>query len=109
MSGTQALISVLVIAAATVITRALPFILFPAGKKIPPYIKYLGDVLPCATIGMLIVYCVKSVNLLKDSRGLPEFISIAFVAAVQLWKKNTLLSIFTGTVFYMILVQFVFK
>ncbi|MDR2656040.1 MAG: branched-chain amino acid transporter permease [Oscillospiraceae bacterium] len=108
MSESQALISVLLIAAATVLTRALPFIIFPSGKETPAYIRYLGKVLPCAAIGMLVVYCVKAVKPLEFPYGLPELISIALVAVMQFWKKNTLLSIFAGTVLYMLLVQLVF-
>ena len=90
------------------LTRFLPFLLFPAGKPTPKYIQYLGRVLPAAVFGMLVVYCLKNVQILSGSHGLPEAIAIAVVAALHLWKKNTLLSIAVGTVCYMLLVQVVF-
>ena len=81
MQNNSILILTLVMAAGTILTRFLPFILFPDGKQMPRYVEYLGHVLPYATMGILVVYCL---------------------------KRNSLLSIGAGTVFYMILVQMVF-
>lgn len=108
MSAAQQLITVLAVAAGTMLTRFLPFLLFPAGRSTPKYIQYLGRVLPAAVFGMLVVYCLKNVSLLSGSHGVPEAIAIAVVAALHLWKKQTLLSIAGGTVCYMLLVQLVF-
>ena len=108
MSAVQQLVTILVVAAGTMLTRFLPFLLFPAGKPTPKYIQYLGRVLPAAVFGMLVVYCLKNVSLFSGSHGLPEAIAIAVVAALHLWKKQTLLSIAGGTVCYMLLVQLVF-
>ena len=108
MTAVQQLVTILVVAAGTMLTRFLPFLLFPADKPTPKYIQYLGKVLPAAVFGMLVVYCLKNVSLLSGSHGLPEAIAIAVVAALHLWKKNTLLSIAGGTVCYMLLVQLVF-
>lgn len=104
----QSTILILVIAFGTFLTRALPFFLFPANRKTPQYILYLGEVLPYAAIGMLIVYCLKNVSLLSASHGLPEGIAIFCIVLLHQWKNNVLLSIGGGTLFYMILVQFVF-
>ena len=92
----------------TALTRFLPFLLFPAGKPTPKYIRYLGKVLPPAVFGLLVVYSLKDVNLFAGSHGVPEAISVALVAALHLWKRNMLLSIAGGTICYMALVQFVF-
>ncbi len=104
----QALLIILVSAVATFLTRALPFLLFPPHKKTPNFILYLGKMLPYATIGMLLVYCLKDVSFLQWSHGLPEAIALLAITAVHLWKRNILLSVGGGTVFYMLLVQFVF-
>lgn len=64
--------------------------------------------LPYAAIGMLVVYCLKGVNLKASPYGIPEAISIVIVAVLHYWKENTLLSIGVGTVVYMTLVQIVF-
>jgi branched-subunit amino acid transport protein AzlD len=108
MTAVQQFVTILAVAAGTMLTRFLPFLLFPAGKPTPKYIQYLGRVLPAAVFGMLVVYCLKNVQILSGSHGLPEAIAIAVVAALHLWKKNTLLSIAVGTVCYMLLVQVVF-
>lgn len=107
MTQVQALITIGIIAAVTLLTRALPFVLFPDGRRTPPVILYLGRVLPYAIIGMLIVYCLKDVQLATAPHGLPELIGVAGVAGLYLWRRNTLLAIGGGTVLYMLLVQFV--
>lgn len=104
----QSLIIVLVIALTTVLTRVLPFLLFPQHKKTPKYIRYLGNVLPCAIIGMLIIYCLKSISFLSVPFGAPELIAVAVVILLHKWKHNTLLSIGGSTVLYMLMIQFVF-
>lgn len=108
MSDSYILWIVIAMAAGTVITRFLPFLLFPQGKEMPKYVEYLGQTLPYATMGLLVVYCLKGVKLFAWPFGLPEFIASAAVAALHVWKKNSLLSIGVGTVLYMVLVQAVF-
>lgn len=97
-----------IIALTTILTRALPFLLFPSHKETPRYITYLGNVIPFAMIGMLVVYCLRNVSLLSFPFGLPELIAIVVIMILHLWKGNTLLSIGAGTVAYMICVQYVF-
>lgn len=108
LTNTQSLILIGLIVLGTQITRALPFILFPESKETPRYIIYLGKVLPYAAMGLLVVYCLKNVSLLVSPYGLPEAIAILCVAVLHLWKNNTLLSIGTGTVVHMVLVQLIF-
>ena len=108
MTGTQAVITIAMVVLGTLITRFLPFILFPAGRKTPAYIQYLGKVLPPAALGLLVIYCLKDVSFISGSHGLPELIAMAVVTALHVWKRNMLLSIATGTILYMLLVQFVF-
>ena len=107
MTDLRVLIIILVMAAVTIVLRALPFILLN-GKETPEYITYLGKYLPYSIIAMLVVYCVKGVSLVKGSHGIPELIAIAVVAMLHVWKRNTLLSIVTGTILYMVLKQLVF-
>ena len=102
----QSLILIATMAVVSALIRFLPFILF--SKNTPKPVLYLGKVLPYAIIAMLVVYCLKDVSIFKGSRGIPELISIALVAALHKWKKNTLLSILAGTICYMLLIQFVF-
>lgn len=103
---------VLIVAAmvvGTVITRFLPFLVFPAGKGTPKFVEYLGQTLPFATMGLLVVYCLKGVQLAAAPHGMPEILAVAAIVALHRWKGNSLLSIGAGTVFYMVLVQVVFK
>lgn len=108
LTTSQALLTIAVIAAATILTRALSFVIFPAGKKTPKFVTYLGSVLPFAIISMLIIYCFKSVSITAWPYGIPELIAGVFVVVIHKWKHNLLLSIGGGTLLYMILVQAVF-
>ena len=108
MTLTEQIITISICAVGTMLTRFLPFICFK-GKKAPPkYIDFLGKALPGAIFGMLVVYCLKGVNLTLPSYGLPELIAVLVVVLLHLWKRKMLLSIASGTVVYMLLVQFVF-
>lgn len=108
MSLTQQIITILVVIIGTVLTRFLPFLIFPEGKTPPPYITYLGTVLPYAVIGLLVVYCLKD-SFQNGNFAFPELISIVLIIFLHKWKKNMLLSIGGGTIFYMILVQTIFN
>ena len=99
-------ILILVMSLVTILLRFLPFFIFK--NKTPKYISYLGKVLPSAIIGMLVVYCLKDANPLVFPFGLPEFFSAIIVIGLQIWKRNSLISILSGTVVYMLLVQLVF-
>lgn len=99
---------VVVVALMTMVTRFLPFLIFGEKRKTPAFVTYLGQVLPCAIMGMLVVYCLKDVSVLSSPYGVPELIGCIVVALVHIWKRNSLLSIGIGTVCYMLLVQFVF-
>lgn len=104
----QNLIVIALCAAATMLTRFLPFLVFSSKKPTPKLIQYLGNALPGAIFAMLVVYCLKNVSFISGSHGLPEFIAIAVTIGLHLWKKQILLSIAGGTICYMLLVQMVF-
>lgn len=108
LTTTEVFLTIIVISIATFFTRVTPFILFPANKDIPRYVEYLGNVLPFAIIGMLIIYCLKSVSLLSFPYGIPESIAIIFIIVIHKWKHNLLFSIGGGTILYMFLVQTIF-
>jgi len=108
MSITQQIIIIAVVVFGTMVTRFLPFLVFPAGKPTPKYIQYLGKVLPAAVFGLLIIYCLKNVSIFAGNHGILEQISIALVVMLHLWKRQMLLSIAGGTICYMLLIQFVF-
>ena len=109
MSNIQFVLTIAVCAAATMLTRFLPFLVFGSrGGKVPEVVEYLGHVLPAAIFGMLIVYCLKGVTPFAGSHGIPEAMAIAATIALHKWKHQTLVSIAGGTVCYVLLVQLVF-
>lgn len=107
INTSHSLILIAVMAGVTALLRFLPFIIFSNGN-IPKPLRYLGEVLPGAIIGMLVVYCFKSTVVLSYPFALPELIATAVVVGLYLWKRNVLVSVGVGTVLYMILIQVVF-
>ena len=86
------LILIAVMAAVTAFVRFSPFILFPEGRKRPRVITYLG----------------KGKSLIEYPYCIPELLAAALVVGLHVWKRNTLISVFAGVAFYMVLVQLVF-
>lgn len=107
MTTMERILTIAMVVLGTVTTRFLPFALFPEGKKLPDAINRLGQVLPAAAMGFLVIYCLKDA-LFTAYYGLPELISIACVVVVHLWKRNMVLSLVAGTVLHMVLVQYCF-
>lgn len=98
----------LIAVAVTALLRFLPFIVFGQGRRTPELIVYLGKVLPYAIMGMLVVFCLRNVPVKEAPHGLPEWIACGVIIGMQFLKKNTILSILTGTVVYMIMIQRIF-
>lgn len=99
---------ILVIVLVTAFLRFLPFLIFNGKLKTPKIIEKLSDILPCAVMGMLVVYCLKDVSFSSVENFLPTLISCLVVTLLYLWKRNTLISIVIGTVCYMLLIQLLF-
>ena len=108
LSTGAAIAAIAVMAIVTFLTRVLPFLLFDRGESPPRIVLYLGRVLPPAIIAMLIIYCLRGVSFSTPGGWVPQLLCVAVVVALHLWKHNNLLSIFGGTVLYMVLVQAVF-
>ncbi|MBQ8527298.1 MAG: AzlD domain-containing protein [Lachnospiraceae bacterium] len=108
MSLSQQFVTIGIVIAVTIFTRAIAFWLFPEGKKTPPFIQYLGKALPPAVFAMLVIYCLKDCSLPSWPHALPELLSIALITFIHVWKRNMFLSIASGTICYMLLTQFVF-
>lgn len=105
MTTTQMVVTLALVMAGTVVTRSLPFVVFPAGRETPAFVRYLGQVLPAAALGMLVVYCYKGLDLAGPGHGLPELIAGAVVVILQRWRRNMFLSIVAGTALYLVLLR----
>lgn len=108
LSSAQAIIMILVAAVCTFLTRIFPFALFGGKKEVPNVVKYLGDILPVAIIGILIVYCLRDFTGGDKNIIIPQITAVAATALIHIWKRNTLLSIAVGTIGYMLLIHFIF-
>ncbi|MED4473550.1 MULTISPECIES: branched-chain amino acid transporter permease [Bacillaceae] len=107
MTFTQEMITIGTVVLGTVITRFLPFIIFSADKPTPSYIQFLGNALPPAVFGLLVIYSLRDISFSSGSHGIPELISIGLIIIVHYWKKNMFLSIASGTICYMLIIQFI--
>ena len=101
MTFTEQCITIGLCALASILTRALPFLLLSEKKPTPP-------ILPAAVFGMLVVYCLKDTTLFSGNHGLPELAGILVTAVLHLKFRQMLLSIGGGTAVYMLLIQCVF-
>lgn len=107
MTHTQMIITVAVVVLATVLTRFLPYILFPQNRPVPKYINYLGKVLAPAVFGFLVVYCFRNVRVTEAPYGIPELIGLLVVIFSFLWKRSMFLSMILGTAVYMAVIYLI--
>ena len=105
MNDTYIISVIAVMAIVTIALRFLPFIVFDHGEQLPEWITYLGKVLPPAIMSMLLVYCLRNINLVEGNHGFPEVICVGIAMLIHNWKRNTLLSIGVSTLLYMIIMQ----
>lgn len=105
LSPIQTIIILACIVGGTMITRLLPFVLFPENKEKPKLVSYLSTTVPAAMMGLLTVYCLRNVSFLTGNHALPEIIAIAIIVILHLWKRNVLVSIAVGTAAYMLLLH----
>ena len=108
MTLMQQLVTIAMCVLGTMATRYIPFLLFPPGKQTPPYVQYLGKVLPSAVFALLVVYCLKDVSLTAELHGSPEALALVVTGVLHVWRRQMFLSMAAGTILYMVLVQTVF-
>lgn len=105
MTFMQQVITIALCALGTMATRFLPFLIFSENRKTPAFIQYIGNYLPSAIFGMLIVYCLKDVSFTSGTHGFPELFSILVTVLLHKWKRQMLISIAGGTTCYMIILN----
>ena len=98
MSDFYMIMVIAVMAAVTILLRFLPFIVFDHGEQLPGWISYLGKVLPPAIMSMLLIYCLRNIDLAGGSHGIPELICVGVAMIIHNRKGNTLLSIGVGII-----------
>ena len=108
MTLMQQLVTIAMCVLGTMATRYIPFLLFPPGKQTPPYVQYLGKVLPSAVFALLVVYCLKDVSRTAELHGIPEALALVVTGVLHVWRRQMFLSMAAGTILYMVLVQTVF-
>ena len=108
MTLTQQIITIALCILGTMTTRFFPFIVFRENKETPAFIQYIGKFLPSAVFGMLVIYCLRNVNVMQGSHGIPELLAIIVTCGLHIWKRQMLVSIAGGTIFYMLLLHFIF-
>ena len=106
MTGRQMIFTIIIVALGTILTRFLPFIVFNDKKRLPDFIKYLSTVLPYASGGILVVYCLRHLSFNEPYLLMINLSALVFITLIHIWKRNFLLSIIGGTVFYLVLVNF---
>ncbi len=96
--------TIAVVALVTALIRIIPFMLFAKGD-VPKSVEYLGDTLPNAIMIILVIFCLRNIQITVSPYGLPEIAATLFIIIFQYKKGNTLLSILLGTAIYMILIK----
>lgn len=99
--------AVAIVSLVTGLLRAIPFLVFKGKTDLPETVRFLGSYLPPAIMIILVIYCLRGVNILEFPHGLAEIISVIIIIGIQYLKKSTLLSIFLGTGSYMILIRLI--
>ena len=93
-----------VCAVVTYAERALPFV---AGRWLQRqgWVRTLGDFLPLAIMTLLTLHAAVGNAEVDAMAPAPEIICIFLTMILQWFLKNALLSIFTGTALYVVLVN----
>lgn len=105
MNNTHSALLIITMSLVTILLRFLPFVIFSEKRKVPKIIVYLGNVLPSAAIGMLVIYCLKDMDFTVAPYGVKELVACLAVVIAHIIKRNTIFSVLVGTVLYMILIQ----
>ena len=104
MPVSKAVIVSLLIGLIVFCERLFPFAVFSKrkpGKLIHIFERYIP---PIVMLGLLI-YNLRDVRFSSLAQWIPQIAAITFTIVTYLWKKNSLVSIFGGTIIYMILVR----
>ena len=105
MSGIEIYIAIAIMAVVNFFTRVFPFLFFRK-NELPLYVVFIERFFPAVIMTILIVYSIKDIDFSLAPYGLKEIGGVLFTAILHIVFKNYLVSIFSGTIFYMVLVQY---
>lgn len=104
ISLNAALIATAVSALIIFATRAFPFVVF--SKREPPRIlRFIEKYIPPMIMAILLVYCLKDVQFTAAASFVPSLAALAVTVVLHLWRHNPMVSIFGGTILYMVLIR----
>ena len=110
MTTPQLIVTIALMALCVMLTRFLAFMAFPSEKHTPRFVRFLGEWLPSAVFGMLIVYCLKDSSLLFPLQWQHGFdwrmaLAVVITILIHLWRKSFFVTIAGGTLAYMLLMR----
>ena len=105
MTTTKLILIIAVCAVCTMLTRAIPFLVFRDAEKVPKIVLYLGKVLPPAVIATLVIYALRNTDVLAGTHGIPELIGVLCAGVLHWIWRNSFISIGAATVLYMVLLR----
>ena len=112
LTASEALVATFAIGVMMLLLRLLPFVIF-ARRKTPAFFSFIEKFIPAVSIAVLFLVCFKerTTDLLFKSASptteIPSLIATIVASLVttllHLWKSNAMISIFGGTILYMVL------
>jgi len=106
MSASELYLAIGVMAIANFITRVFPFLFF-VKKEPPKVIVFIEKSFPPIIMTILIFYTLGKIDFSVAPYGVKELMAVIVTAFLHIRFSNYLISIFMGTIFYMLLVQFI--
>jgi branched-subunit amino acid transport protein AzlD len=105
----EALVFTFATGAVIIFCRAFPFIFFRArngaeGDRGKGWLSFVEKIVPPVAMTVLAFNSAAGPIKTNVSAGFPVLIAAGVTAALHLWKRNSLISIFGGTALYMLLI-----
>ena len=105
MSEEEQSVTILVVVLGTILTLFLPYLVFTERRRIPQVITDLGRLLPPAVFGLLVIYCLRNVDILNPTQLVPTAAALVITAALFFWRRDMLLPMAGGTLAYMMVMR----
>ncbi len=106
MSSEYLFFAIATMVIANYLTRVFPFLFFI--KHSPPkFVLFIENNFPPIIMTILIIYSLSSIDFKVAPYGAKEILAVMVTAILHFKFGNYLVSIFAGTIFYMLLVQVV--